>query len=126
MAKSLITGKLLWYIGDRDGFVLVNMDNGKVDGTVSIKLQTDSHGELPFIFYPMRITPDGKALAYLNNVNDVSNIWAQPLDGAAAYPITSFPSDEIRDFHWSPSGEQLGFVRGRMDSNVVLIREANP
>jgi len=65
-------------------------------------------------------------LAYIIHVNGVDNLWAQPLDGAPAYPITSFKSDEIYDFSWSPSGETLGIVRGRTDSNVVLIREAHP
>jgi serine/threonine protein kinase len=75
--------------------------------------------------YP-RFTPDSKALAYTLHLNGVDNIWAQPISGAPAYPITSFKSDEISDFHWSPSGDRLGIVRGRTDSNVVLIREANP
>jgi serine/threonine protein kinase len=70
-------------------------------------------------------TSDGKALAYTIHVNGVDNIWAQPLDGTPAHPITSFTSEEIVDFHWSPSGDRLGIVRGRTESNVVLIRDAN-
>jgi Tol biopolymer transport system component/class 3 adenylate cyclase len=73
-----------------------------------------------------RFTPDNKALAYTIHVGGVDNIWAQPIDGTKAYPITSFRSDEIMDFHWSPSGDKLGLVRGRTDSNVVLIRQVNP
>ncbi len=75
--------------------------------------------------YP-RFTPDTRALAYTIHENGVDNIWAKRIDGTPAYPITSFKSDEIHDFHWSPSGERLGIVRGRTESNVVLIREANP
>jgi uncharacterized protein with WD repeat len=56
----------------------------------------------------------------------VDNIWAQPIDGSRGFQVTSFTTDEITDFHWSPSGDRLGIVRGRTDSNVVLIRETNP
>jgi Tol biopolymer transport system component len=75
--------------------------------------------------YP-HFTPDGKALAYIIRVSGVDNIWVQPLDGSPAYPLTSFNSDEISAFHWSPSGDKLGLIRGRTDSNVVLIRQVNP
>jgi serine/threonine protein kinase len=75
--------------------------------------------------YP-HFTADDKALAYVIHDNGVDNIWAQPLDGAATYPITSFKSDEIFDFHWSPRGDRLAIVRGRTDSNVVLIHDVNP
>jgi hypothetical protein len=74
----------------------------------------------------LHFTPDGKAWAYVVHANGVDNIWAQPLDGSPAYPITFFSSDQISDFHWSPNGEKLGLVCGRTDSNVVLIREVNP
>jgi Tol biopolymer transport system component len=75
--------------------------------------------------YP-HFTPDGKALAYTIHVNGVDNICVQTLNGSPAYPITAFKSEEIFDFHWSPSGDKLGIVRGRTDSNVVLIHDVNP
>ena len=115
-------GKLLaFWSGDILG--VLNTKNGKVDRKFPLDTRWGSSSGLTS--YP-QFTPDSKALAYTMHVNGVDNIWAQPLDGAAAYPITSFKSDEIHDFHWSPNGERLGLVRGRTDSNVVLIREANP
>ncbi len=114
-------GKLLAFWGDTLG--VVNTESGKV-GKI---LQADprigkSNGHLT---YP-HFTPDGKAVAYIIHVNGVDNIWAQPIDGSPGSLVTSFTSDEISDFHWSPSGDKLGIVRGRMDSNIVLIRETNP
>ena len=73
-----------------------------------------------------RFTPDGKSVTYGVRINGVDNLWAQPLDGSPAHFITFFKSDQIVDFHWSPDGKKLAIVRGRTDSNVVLIREANP
>ena len=100
-------------------FGLLNMDTGKMGRTLTV---TPRPGERVVV----RFTPDNKALAYISRINGVDNIWAQPIDGAPTYPITSFKSDEIRDFHWSPGGDRLGIVRGGTDSNVVLIRETNP
>jgi hypothetical protein len=75
-----------------------------------------------FPLYP-HFTPDAKALAYQIRANGVGNLWAQPVDGTSGYPLTSFKSDEVGEFHWSPSGQRLAIVRGHTESNVVLIRE---
>jgi serine/threonine protein kinase len=115
-------GKLLGFWAG-DIFGVINTENGKVGRRFPADPRLGSSSGLGT--FP-RFTPDSKALAYIIHVNGVDNIWAQPLDGAPAYPITSFKSDEIYDFSWSPSGETLGIVRGRTDSNVVLIREAHP
>jgi Tol biopolymer transport system component len=115
-------GKLLAF-WDGDTLGEINAENGKIGGKFPCDPRMGSaSGEAT---YP-HFTPDGKALVYTIHVNGVDNIWAQPLDGAPAHPITTFKSDEIFDFHWSPSGDKLGIVRGRTESNVVLIREANP
>jgi Tol biopolymer transport system component len=115
-------GRLLaFFSGEEIG--AVDIETGRVVGKFARDPRWgSSNGQSP---YP-RFTVDSKALAYIVHVNGVDNIWAQPLDGSTAYPITSFKSDEISDFHWSPSGDRLGVVRGRTDSNVVLIRQANP
>jgi hypothetical protein len=47
---------------------------------------------------------------------------AAPFDGAPGRELTSFKSEQIRDYHWSPHGTQLGLVRGHTDSDVVPIR----
>jgi eukaryotic-like serine/threonine-protein kinase len=115
-------GKLLAF-SNLKVFGSINLESGKVVREFPFDPRLESSGGM--LLYP-HFTPDGKALAYTVHVSGVDNIWAQPLDGSKAYPITSFNSDEIIDFHWSPSGERLGIVRGRTDSNVVLIRAANP
>lgn len=69
----------------------------------------------------LRFMPDGKAFSYGVFENSVSNIWVQPLDGAAPRALTHFTSEEIRDFEWSPDGKRLAVVRGHTDTDVVLL-----
>jgi hypothetical protein len=104
-------------------FGLIETKTGRV--VKEFPLAPRLKGPSKLIFYP-HFTPDSKAVAYIDHVKGVDNIWAQPLDGLSAYPITSFNSDEITDFHWSPSGDKLGLIRGRTESNVVLIRDVKP
>jgi serine/threonine protein kinase/Tol biopolymer transport system component len=102
---------------------LINIENGKVVRRFPRDPRRGSSGELTLC---PRFTPHDMGLAFEIHVNGVDNLWVQPLDGTPAHPITSFKSDEIVDFHWSPSGDRLGIVRGRRDANAVLIRDANP
>jgi len=106
-----------------DILAMINTENGKVARKFPVDPRMGSSSG--FFTYP-HFAPDSRALVYTIHVNGADNLWAQPVNGAPAYPITSFKSDEIYDFHWSPSGERLGLVRGRTESNVVLIREVSP
>jgi len=74
----------------------------------------------------VQFTPDGKSLAYVVRVNAVDNVWAQPLDGSAAYPLTDFQSEQIWSFRQSPLGKDLAVLRGHFDSDVVLLQESKP
>ena len=74
----------------------------------------------------LNFTPDGKAIAYSIRENGVDNLWVQPLDGSAGRQITSFDSEQIFNFRWSPDGRSLCVLRGHTDSDVVLIRELSP
>jgi Tol biopolymer transport system component len=71
----------------------------------------------------VRWTPDGRAVAYIKTQGDVSNIWAQPLDGGKAVPLTDFKSELIFNFAWSNDGKQLALARGSETSDAVLIRD---
>jgi len=66
-------------------------------------------------------TRDGRSIAFLNSPGGVPNIWLQPLDGAAAKPITDFASDSIISFNWNADGGQLAVIRGVETSDVLLI-----
>ena len=66
---------------------------------------------------------DGKALAYVDTRNGVSNIWSFPIDGSPPRQLTNFKSDLIFRFALSPDGRQLVMARGSQTRDVVLIRD---
>jgi hypothetical protein len=69
---------------------------------------------------PIRFSPDGKQL-FTVRAGVADNLWAQWLDGSPRKQITDFPAERIIDFHWSFGRKQLGLIRSRVDSDVVLI-----
>ncbi len=73
---------------------------------------------------PVRLTGDGKAVAYPVRDGDTDNLWLQHLDGSPGKPLTDFKSELIGDFDWSFDGKQLAVIRGHRDSDVVLIRDS--
>ena len=70
---------------------------------------------------PPRWARDGRTLTYVVTDGSVSNIWLQPIEGAAPNQLTTFKSDRIFAFEWSPDGKQLLIARGSTASDVVLI-----
>ncbi len=79
----------------------------------------------PAIWYPLRFTPDGKALVYPITQNRLENLWLQPLDGSPGRQITNFKTDQILGLQWSPDGKNVGLLSRRIDADVVLLRESS-
>jgi len=79
----------------------------------------------PAIWYPLRFTPDGKALVHPIKQNRVENLWLQPLDGSPGRQITNFKTDLIVGLRWSPDGQKIGVLNRRIDADVVLLRESS-
>ncbi len=73
----------------------------------------------------LRWSPDAQKLVFVSDVNGVSNLWVQPLNGTTPKPVTDFKESQIFDFAWSPNGQQLACVRGNMTSYIVLIKGMN-
>jgi TolB protein len=46
-------------------------------------------------------TPDGRAVAYVDNLRDSANVWLQPISGGEPEPLTQFDADQIFGFEWS-------------------------
>ena len=75
----------------------------------------------------VHFTPDGKSVAYAVRENGIDNVWLQPISGGPGHYITKFPSDQSRGgFAWSPDGKTLAILRGRLDSDVVLLHDSGP
>jgi serine/threonine protein kinase/Tol biopolymer transport system component len=103
--------------GHEEKLVLMSPDTGQVQKMVAFQRP---RGTL------IRFARDGKSVIYPTRENGVDNLWQQPLDGSPGKQLTSFKSEHIWDFHWSWDGSKLAMVRGHTDSDVVLMRDAQP
>jgi eukaryotic-like serine/threonine-protein kinase len=72
---------------------------------------------------PLRWTPDGRAVAYIDRRGGVSNILAVPLDGGKPVKLTDFKADRIFSFDFSRDGKQIALSRGTINNDVVLIKD---
>jgi serine/threonine protein kinase len=71
-----------------------------------------------------QFTPDGQYLLYSIRINDVDNLWLQPIDGSPGHQISNFPSEQIGAVHASPDGKTLGMLREHVESDVVLLLDS--
>jgi len=65
--------------------------------------------------------PDGSALMCIDN--SLSNILSQPINGGDPVRVTNFQGEQIFKFDWSRDGKRLALARGRLMSDVMLIRD---
>jgi serine/threonine protein kinase len=70
---------------------------------------------------PLRWTPDGRGITYVENRGGVGNLYVQPVSGGKPYPLTHFVSDVIVWFAWSKDGKKIAIARGTDSSDAVLI-----
>ena len=70
-------------------------------------------------------TPDGKGIVTAIEEGGAGNLWIQPLDGGPSKQLTFFKSERIDDFAFSRDGKKLALLRGRTNSDVVLIRDSS-
>jgi len=70
----------------------------------------------------LRWSPDSAGLIFVNDVDGVSNLLVQRLDGTVPKPLTDFRESQIFDFAWSLNKRQLVCVRGNITSQAVLIK----
>ena len=101
-----------------------------VGGTTSLYVYIiSSSGGKPLKMFPLPNfaetdicwTRDGKGYSYMETRNGVSNIWIQPIDGAAPRQVTKFTSDRIVAHDWSPDGKMLAVSRSSSTSDVLLM-----
>jgi Tol biopolymer transport system component len=90
---------------------------------------TAATGGLPVRTFPLspthlervaRWSPDGQALAFIDGVGGVSNIWLQPLNGGDPRKLTNFP-EGVTTFDWSRDGSKLAWTRTTEVRDVVTV-----
>jgi serine/threonine protein kinase/Tol biopolymer transport system component len=77
----------------------------------------------PFSDIPLCWTPNGRALAFVETKNGISNIVAQPIDGGQPKSLTDLKADRIFWFSFSRDGKRIALSRGTQSSDVVLIKD---
>jgi serine/threonine protein kinase/Tol biopolymer transport system component len=117
-------GKLIafWYNdGQQDSrwrLKVVNFEGGATfnifDVAATVQVQWDT---------PLRWSPDGKYLVYVDHAGGLDNLWGQPIDGGAPKQLTKFDEGKIFAFGWLKDGS-LVTSRGVITSDVVLIKDA--
>jgi serine/threonine protein kinase/Tol biopolymer transport system component len=66
---------------------------------------------------------DGKSILYTTNTNNLTNIWAQPIDGGAPKQVTDFKELYMTGFAWSRDGKQLACSRSNYTRDAVIVSE---
>lgn len=79
----------------------------------------------PTVVFPARLgwTPDGRAIAYIEDREGASNIWSQPVDGGKPVQLTNWDSGRLFAFAWSRDGRWLACARGTLTSDVVTLSD---
>jgi len=73
----------------------------------------------------VRWSPDGQAVAVVNDAGSRSDIWLQPLSGSPPRQLTNFKAQQILAFDWSRDGRTLAVVQNVETSDVVLIDQSH-
>ncbi len=68
-------------------------------------------------------SPDGRSILYPVSNRNVTNVWAQPIDGGPPKQITDFKDSLMTGFSWSRDGKTLAATRGMLLRDAVLISE---
>jgi eukaryotic-like serine/threonine-protein kinase len=66
---------------------------------------------------------DGKSVMFVNRLNNITNVWSQPVDGSPPKPITNFKSLWIYYYAPSRDGKMIALSRGDQYQDIVLIKD---
>ena len=66
---------------------------------------------------------DGQSIFFVNRLNNVTNVWSQPLDGSPPKPVTNFKSLWLYGYAPSRDGKQIALSRGDQYQDIVLIKD---
>ena len=69
----------------------------------------------------LRLTPDGKAVEYISDAKEGTQILRQNFDGGEPNTILILPKEKIFNFAWSKSGTRLAISRGQSYKDAVML-----
>ena len=68
-----------------------------------------------------RWSVDSRSLVYVDSTPGFSNLMSVSLENDSPKPLTNFKTDRIFAFAFSHDGRQIAFLRGSINSDVVMI-----
>jgi Tol biopolymer transport system component len=105
---------LAFWIMPTDGqkwqVAIMSVDSGRVEKTLDIPRSN-----------PLGWNAAGTGISFIKTVDDVGNIWTQPIGGGPPAQETKFTSDQTSNFDWSAKGDLVCTRNGRR-RDVFLIR----
>ena len=115
-----------YYLGEETGsgwrLVILSAENGAVERVIS---PPDTFNILTPIERPLAWSPDGRTLYYVNDKNNVSNVFRLSVnDEKPPQQTTFFTSGRIFDFSISPDGKRAVIARGSSTSNIVIFKNS--
>ncbi|HEX5883326.1 MAG TPA: hypothetical protein VFY67_02160, partial [Pyrinomonadaceae bacterium] len=117
-------GKLLafWYNDQQQNsrwmLKVINVDGGATFNVFEVAPAVQVNWDTP-----LRWTPDGRYLTYVDHRGGIDNLWGQPIEGGAPKQLTNFEDSKIFAFAWMKDGGLVA-SRGVITSDVVLIKDA--
>src|SRR6185295_1989656 len=87
-----------------DGIVVRHVYTVGLDGGREQKVTNGAKDE-----YHASLSPDGRRLLYVSEVNGSRDIWLADADGQTAVPLTDDPGIEDQTT-WSPDGRQIAYA----------------
>src|SRR5947208_1714192 len=101
-------GRLLFHARRKDdkqkGFAMRNVWSIGADGAGEKKLTGGTKDE-----YHASLSPDGKKLLFVSELNGSRDIWLADADGQNPVPLTDDPGTEDQPA-WSPDGRQIAYA----------------
>jgi serine/threonine protein kinase/Tol biopolymer transport system component len=92
------------------------------EGGESVKTFSIPSGSRVYTF--TQWSADGKEIFYTTTINNVTNLWSQPVDGSPAKQVTQFKDALMNGFAWTRDGKNLVCTRGIQLRDAILISES--
>jgi eukaryotic-like serine/threonine-protein kinase len=105
----------------RSGIAVLSSDGNRVLDTFDVNLSFGTIYEHPTVQW----SPDGRYLSHITLEGGVSNVWKIDTADGIASPVTNFKVGRIFNFAFSPDGKRLALARGRVESDVLVLRPLN-